>query len=527
MPIGHSVTGKAAEYIQRGAILLVKHGFVVLTYDPIGQGERRQLLDGGKAVLPASTNEHTMVGVGALLVGRSTASYRVWDGIRSLDYLASRPEVDPRVLGCTGCSGGGTMTSYLMALDDRIRAAAPSCYITSLERLFATIGPQDAEQNVPGQVAFGMEHADYLTMRAPRATLIAAATRDFFDIGGTWTSFREAKRLYGLMGHPERIDLMESDTTHGFPKPQREAVLRFLRRWLQGLDDAPTEPEFPIEKEQDLWCTRTGQVLEDLKGKSAFDLNAERLTELDRQRPAPRGPAELRKDVARLIGLRLPVPAAKMKEVGVVRREGYTIRKFVFETEPGVLVPGLLFDRGNGATLTLYVPGEGKAADLPALEKRAQAGERILAVDLRGFGETAPGKAGRPNLFGTDFHEAFVALHLDRPLLGRRVHDLLAVIGALKTGPVHLTGVGRAGPIALHAAVLDPERIAGLTLERSLVSWASVVRTPVSHDQLTNVVFGALAVYDLPDLEKQVSPRPLTVRDRVGPTGLVLSPGSR
>ena len=69
------------------------------------------------------------------------------------------------------------MTSYLMALDDRIAVAAPSCYITSLERLFATIGPQDAEQNITGQVAFGMDHADYLTMRAPEAHLAVRGTQ--------------------------------------------------------------------------------------------------------------------------------------------------------------------------------------------------------------------------------------------------------------------------------------------------------------------------------------------------------------
>ena len=178
MPIGHSSTGKAADYVQRGCILLAKNGIAALAYDPIGQGERRQLLDAqGKAAIGNSTSEHTMTGVGALLVGRNTASYRIWDGIRSLDYLASRPEIDAKRLGCTGCSGGGTLTSYLMALDDRIVAAAPSCYITSLERLFATIGPQDAEQNITGQVAFGLEHVDFLTLRAPRPTLICAATR--------------------------------------------------------------------------------------------------------------------------------------------------------------------------------------------------------------------------------------------------------------------------------------------------------------------------------------------------------------
>src|SRR6185436_5862742 len=145
----------------------------------------------------------SLIGVGALLVGRSTASYRIWDGIRAIDYLVSRADIDAKKIGCTGCSGGGTLTSYLMALDDRIYAAAPSCYLTSLEKLFATIGPQDAEQNITGQVAFGMEHADYLTMRAPRPTLMAVATKDFFDIGGAWTTFREASLIYSKLGHGE------------------------------------------------------------------------------------------------------------------------------------------------------------------------------------------------------------------------------------------------------------------------------------------------------------------------------------
>ncbi len=167
VPCGHSDNGKAYEGYQRACILLATNGLAALCYDPVGQGERYQLLDQqGKPVIRGTT-EHTMAGIGALLVGRELATYRIWDGLRALDYLANRPEVDSNRLGCTGNSGGGTMTAYLMALDDRIGVAAPSCFITSLERLYATIGPQDAEQNITGQVAAGMEHADYAAMRAP------------------------------------------------------------------------------------------------------------------------------------------------------------------------------------------------------------------------------------------------------------------------------------------------------------------------------------------------------------------------
>ena len=110
----------------------------------------------------------------------------------SIISRAARRSTQPD-LACTGNSGGGTLTSYLMALDDRVAVAAPSCYITSLERLFTTIGPQDGEQNVVGQVANGIDHADYILMRAPKPTLLCVGTRDFFDIQGSWDTFQEVE----------------------------------------------------------------------------------------------------------------------------------------------------------------------------------------------------------------------------------------------------------------------------------------------------------------------------------------------
>jgi dienelactone hydrolase len=530
IPLGHSDNGKASETYQRAAILLAKNGMVALAYDPIGQGERRQLLDDGKPAIKNGTDEHTMTDVGALLVGRCTANYRIWDGIRSLDYLASRPEVDPKRLGCTGNSGGGTLTAYLMALDDRIVAAAPSCYITSLERLFSTIGPQDGEQNIPGQVAFGMEHSDYVTLRAPKPTLICCATRDFFDIQGTWTSFREAKRIYGTLGHPERVDIVENNATHGFSKPLREAMVRWMRRWLLSIDDAVTEGDFPIAKDADLQCTRTGQVLDDFKGKSVFQLNAEREAALAKERAKPDKKDELRKEVARLAGIRLPVEKAKFKEGTTTTRDGVKISKVSIETEPGITLPGVFYRGEASGLLTIYVHGEGQDS-IPeeTIRELVKEGRIVLTVDLRGQGRLAPGKAaaGKPNLFGVDTHEAYVAMHLNRPLLGQRAHDLLSLVREvaipLDAHELEVIGVGSAGPIVLHAAALDPS-ITLVTIENSIVSWSDVVRSPMSYNQLTNVVPGALKVYDLPDLAAALaSRRRLTIRNPVDPVGKPLS----
>ena len=325
LPCGHGNDGKASGTYQRICMLLATNGMAALCYDPIGQGERMQILGDMSKPIISGTTEHTMLDVGALLVGRCTASYRIWDGIRALDYLASRPEVDPKRLGCTGVSGGGTLTSYISALDDRIVCAAPSCYITSLERLFATIGPQDGEQNIPGQVAFGMDHADYITMRAPRPTLVLCATKDFFDIQGTWTSFREAKQVYGLLGHPERVDIAEFNQTHGYPKPQREAMVNWMRRWLLGKDERVTEPEFTVYKDAELQCTRTGQVLEEFKGKSVTMLNVEREKELaEKRKKAWEGMSkeQQRAAVRRLLALPENVPAAKRKVLSEEKRDG-------------------------------------------------------------------------------------------------------------------------------------------------------------------------------------------------------------
>ncbi len=140
VPCGHSVNGKARDLYQRMPILLAKNGMAALCYDPIDQGERHQLLTPeGKPRAASSTLGHSLLGVGSILLGRNTATFRIWDGMRAIDYLQSRPEIDPARIGCTGISGGGTLTSYLMALDDRNVAAAPGCYLTTMRRLMTTI----------------------------------------------------------------------------------------------------------------------------------------------------------------------------------------------------------------------------------------------------------------------------------------------------------------------------------------------------------------------------------------------------
>ncbi len=529
-PSGHNRDAKAGGGNQEVAQLAVRNGFVVLSYDPIGQGERIQTLDADGKPLMWGTTEHTQVDIGARLVGLCTAHYRIWDGVRSLDYLLSRPEVDPKRIGITGCSGGGTMTSYLLATDERLVVGAPSCYITSLERLFATIGPQDGEQNIPNQVAEGIEHADYLTMCAPNPRIILAASKDFFDQQGTWATFREAKRLYAILGFSERIDICEVPGGHGYPKPQREAMVRWMRRWLQGKDEPVTEPELKPEAEKDLWATNCGQVVHELRGVTVWDLNLQRAKALAAQREAfwkDNPKAKCLAEVRRLAGVRTIEGKPSVKAAGRIERDGYAIEKLVLERGEEVPVPALLFiPKGEGKRPgVLYVDGRGKAPDAApggAVEKLVKAGNVVLSVDVRGCGETAPAKPGR--YWHHEFPLAHITFHLGRPWLGQRVEDALVALGVLAERPevdatkLSIVGIEKGGPVALHAAALD-ERLREATIEQSIESWMEVVATPQAKAQLNQVVPGALACYDLPDLVKAIAPRQVTIRQPVDAMG--------
>ena len=137
--------------------------------------------------------------------------------MRAIDYLQSRSDNNPDLIGVTGNSGGGTQTSYLMALDDRIKVAAPSCYLHNLNsQTKNSMG--DAEQNIFGQLAFGMDHPDYVLMNAPRPVKILAATKDFFKIDAVWETFRLLKRYYTDIGYSENVDILENDAG---PRPNR------------------------------------------------------------------------------------------------------------------------------------------------------------------------------------------------------------------------------------------------------------------------------------------------------------------
>jgi len=510
IPCGHSSNGKAHDAYQTMGALLALNGMGALVFDPIDQGERSQLL----SALPrlAGTRAHTMLGIGSILLGRNTASFEIWDGMRAIDYLQSRPEIDPARIGCTGNSGGGTQTSYLMSLDDRVVAAAPSCYITSLERLLDTIGPQDAEQNIYGQIAFGRDHADYLMMRAPTPILICCATKDFFDITGVWNSFRYAKRLYTRLGFAERIDLMENDAGHNYNQLQRQSVVRWMSRWLLKKDEPITEPQIKLLNEQEVQCSPEGQVMKLQGARSTYDINRDIERNLAAQRKktwAEGDVPELLEQVRQIAGIRklTELPKPKIVRPGTISRDGYKIEKMIIIPEEGIYLPALMFEPSQSNGAVLYLNEQGKAADSApggAIEELVKAGRTVLAVDLRGIGETQQGKQGNlADAVGPDWKDVFTAYLVARSYVGMRAEDVLVCARLLKAeqgGPVELIAKGNVGVPALHAAALEPQLFGSVRLSRCLVSWSDVIRSGVSRNQQVNAVQGALKTYDLPNL---------------------------
>ena len=225
-----------------------------------------------KPRFPIPDHEHSYAGAQCLITGYSTARYFIWDVIRGIDYMLSREEVDPDRIGMTGRSGGGNLTAYLGALDHRILATAPECYITSYEHIYKSIGPQCAEQNLYKMIAEGLDHADFIEARAPKPTMIVSTTRDFFSIQGTRESYVEASRMYEALGAKEKLIMVEDDTVHHSTRKNREAMYAFFQNQLEN----PGSPEdlqveVPDPEELRVVSDRSAGYL--FNGESVFSLN--------------------------------------------------------------------------------------------------------------------------------------------------------------------------------------------------------------------------------------------------------------
>jgi cephalosporin-C deacetylase-like acetyl esterase len=514
--MGHSLNGKAAAPYQYCCQGLVQLGFLVLAFDPMGQGERTYYpnRETGLTSLGSADNEHTLPGKQLLLVGDSSTRLQAWDAVRSLDVLAAHPLVDPKRLASTGQSGGGTLTMLLAAVDDRLACAAITCANTENHaiRNFNPPGStDDAEQNLMGGGREGIDRWDLLWPLAPKPLLVAVSARDSF---GTYSprylengreEFARLENVYRTLEATSKIAWYETPMPHSLALDMRLEIYRWFSRWLQDRGEPVTEPEVRAEEDRALWVSETGNVVRSFASKTPQVLAKEQL----RDEPVSPNAELLRK----LLAMETP-PEPRLVEKGSVPSRGCRASAIEVGVTPEVTVPAWLFAPLKGeprATVIVLEPG-GRSArwgEDALYQQLAARGFTVCAPDVRGIGDLAP-EFPRHSARHAAWHQteeayAWASLMLGKPMLGQRVTDLIAVTRALGASRVTLAASGRMTVPTLFAAALEP-RIGRVVLSGGVASFRSLVEAAQPEIPTANIIPGILRHFDLPQLEAKVRP---------------------
>jgi cephalosporin-C deacetylase-like acetyl esterase len=533
---GHGAAGKLEDW-SWGANL-ARNGIASLAYDPFGQGERLQYYDPElkASKIGGPTAEHGEANVGPMLIGDDVARYWVNDAMRAVDYLTGRKDIDGSRIGAFGCSGGGTATAYFAALDDRVKAAASACYITSFQELLASpTGVQDAEQTIPHFIEQGMDFPDWVEQMAPKPYAVISTTADMFPFEGARQSYEEVKRFYGLYGAADRVQWITGPGGHGNLGPIAPQIVGFFTKYLKGSAEPPSFTPMRLERREDLQCTPTGQVSTSLGGETVYSLNRKRAEPL----MAPERVLTTQADVERLQSrLRLEIhaltgettqPGAEPPTVDVKateQRDGYKLETISVHSDDGTDAPGMLaVPDGAGtrpAVLMMEAPGMGFTAAGGDLDRLAKAGRIVMVVEPR------PTPAGTESikspLLGSFNLLSLRAFLVGKTIIGLRMDDAIRAVNWLCARPdvdraaISAYGNGPLGLTLLHAAALDT-RIGRVLTENALTSYRMIVEEPIHRNVSEVVIPGVLRKYDTGDLLLALYPRPVTIinpEDAVG-----------
>ena len=414
VPAGHAPNGKI--YYQELCQRLAKRGYLVLAWDPVGQGERSQFWDAqaAKSRYNLICAEHAVLGNLAYLAGANLARWEIWDGIRAVDYLLTRPEVDAERISIVGTSGGGFQAAHIAALDKRIRVVVPSCYITALpmrifNRIFAD-PDSDPEQDLFGMISKGVDHAGLLLLMYPRPVLVAAAVLDFFPIEGTHKTFREIRQLYEQFHHSDRIALVEGYHGHQFSPENQEAALEFLDHF-NGMPVRHGLPAVQKLEDKSLLCTSSGQVMFEFSDvRSLMDVILDYYTEQKGARNSTIAHEYFGNGYSGIKSWKVEqyrgVPPASdwisWDLVGSSKFKDVLIDRYVLR-HSGPLEMPLLHIRSPSpgkreVLLWFQENGKAKSANWQEIKKYVDAGYDVISFDFRGLGETRmPYKAVSPD----------------------------------------------------------------------------------------------------------------------------------
>ena len=540
---GHGPTGKASDF--GFASTFARNGFAVLSYDPIGQGERLQYPDPAKpgtSLATRPTGEHGEAGLQPTLIGDAVARYFAWDGMRAVDYLQSRPEVDANRIGAFGCSGGGAMTALLGALDSRIKATGTACYITSFDTLLPAIGPQDAEQSIPNFIASGLDFPDWVELAAPRPYAIIATTEDMFPFAGAQKSEAEARRFYGLFNADADLEFLTGPGHHGNLGPIQARIVSFFLKHLQPNADAahpvlppPRKPgvsPFALPEgitKDDLQVTATGQVATSFAhAETVHSLNLKRYESLPKPKKLS---GEALRTVIREVTKADARPAAHGSKYNpdlatesdlpvADSKGGVSIRQIVLHPEPGVDLQGeIAFPRSGGVhpAVLLLTNAASMPEDSPErrelatkMQSMAEAGSVVFVLTPR---PSPPGtEETKSPILGPFYLTELRAELTGKTMMGMRIDDTIRAVDYLASRPgvdakrITAEASGHLGLVLLHAAVLDA-RLAHVTVDDALSSYRSLIEAPMPRDAPQDILPGVVRHYDLPELDRALGSR--------------------
>jgi dienelactone hydrolase len=318
--------------------------------------------------------EHSMPGQLLLLLGETLTQHLIWDGMRAIDYLQTRREVDPKRIGCAGHSGGGTLTQFISALDDRIRCAAvieggtanrwPVQLVPG-----SRLGPADIEQNLFPAAIYGIDNVDVHVAIAPR-TLLAAIENitPHFD-----RASQAIQQRYRQLDAPERFTTVAADDPHAWTVKLRLATTDWFCRWFYNRPGPASEPEFAYETPETLYCCHNGSLRYAQQGQTIFSLILAKQAPLPPFRQTPQSPGErasyqreIQAIIRALLRIHIADQALEPQLIVTTPRKGYKIEKVEFLSEPGVYIPAWVFipeRKRDGRPAILFISDAGVQAD--------------------------------------------------------------------------------------------------------------------------------------------------------------------
>lgn len=479
-----------------------QHGYVALVLDPIQLGESQGVHHGtyhqGRWDWPSR--------------GYTPAGTEVWNAMRALDYLQTREDVDGERLGVTGLSGGGAISWFLGAADERVKVVVPVCQTGTIEHLItdrATDGHCDC--------AFWLNIYQWCTpdigaLIAPRALLVAAGTEDVL-----WRpyAFRDAlhriRQQYAVLGAPENVALVEDLVPHGYSPLLRRAIFCWFNRHLKG-DESPVEDDVTeeAEPEENLLVfggqrpekdemRRVDEILPQLAPRPEVTDEAQ-WGEIQKERLA-----QLCASTFRCIPY---LPAPRLVEWRDDGTEGKRFGTYVFDTEDGLRLRMRMALPANGQAprriVAYALPEEARTGFAGGAGTRPAVSEAVATacVEVRNTGATSTGPG-----YLWSLRRGYMIVGQTLP--ERQIFDLLQALALLRQEfpgtPLALYGEGRTAVLAIYAALLD-----------ELVEEIFLVDPPQTHlvpdtPELLNV----LRVGDLPENLALLYPRRITFIGRI------------